>query len=121
MEKTMTPEIIEKIKLESVDMVREILKNDLDEVILYGSCSRGDYTEDSDVDIALITCCNREESEKFFKPLAKVASDIAMKYLAIVNFVCLPSSEFIEKKSWYHYFKNIDREGIRLYGKWANS
>ncbi len=117
MEKTMTPEIIEKIKLESVDMVRDILKNDLDEVILYGSCSRGDYTEDSDVDIALITYCDREESEKYRKPLAKLASDLAMKYIAIVNFVCLPVSEFLEKKSWYPYFKNIDKEGIRLYGK----
>lgn len=36
---------------------------------------------------------------------------LALKYFAIVNFVLLPYDEFEEKKSWYGYFKNIDREG----------
>jgi hypothetical protein len=38
------------------------------------------------------------------------------KNFAIVNFVLLPYDEFEEKKSWYGYFKNIDKEGVRLYG-----
>lgn len=41
---------------------------------------------------------------------------LALKYFAIVNFVLLPYDEFEEKKSWYGYFKNIDREGrVKLY------
>lgn len=42
--------------------------------------------------------------------------DIIDKIFAIVNFVLLPYDEFEEKKSWYGYFKNIDREGrVKLY------
>ena len=48
--------------------------------------------------------------------LASIATEIAMKHFAIVNFVCLPFDEFEEKKSWYPYFMNIATEGEVLYG-----
>lgn len=109
-------EIIEKIKVEATEMVKEIMRPDLVQVILYGSCVRGNYTKDSDVDIALLMKCNRYEAKKYDDALAKIATELAMKYFAIVNFVSLPYDEFIEKKTWYGYFKNIDTEGEILYG-----
>ncbi|MCI8852160.1 MAG: hypothetical protein HFI30_08880 [Lachnospiraceae bacterium] len=42
--------------------------------------------------------------------------ELAMRYFAVVNFVCLPYHEFQEKKVWYAYFQNIDTEGEVLYG-----
>lgn len=48
--------------------------------------------------------------------LATIATEIAMKHFAIVNFVCLPYEEFEEKKTWYPYFMNIATEGEVLYG-----
>ncbi|MCM1235078.1 MAG: toxin-antitoxin system, toxin component, partial [Ruminococcus flavefaciens] len=68
-------------------------------------------------DIALLTKCGRMESEKYRGVLAKIATDLAMKYFAVVNFVCLPKEEYNQKKAWYSYFRNIDREGVRLYGR----
>ena len=41
---------------------------------------------------------------------------LAMKYFQVVNFVCLPYAEFMQKKSWYLYFRNIESEGEVLYG-----
>lgn len=107
--------VIEKIKKEIPELVCNLMKDDLVEVILYGSCARGDYTEDSDIDIALITKNDRMEVQKYTGDLAAIATELAMKYFAIVNFVCLPYSEFAEKKSWYAYFKNIENEGEVLY------
>lgn len=48
--------------------------------------------------------------------LTKSQRELAFKYFAIVNFVLLPYDEFEEKKEWYGYFKNIEQEGIELYG-----
>lgn len=104
------------VKREAVALVSELLKEDLVEVILYGSCARGDYTGDSDVDIALITKCDRLEAKKYDEALAGIATALAMKHFVIVNFVCLPCDEFMEKKAWYAYFRNIDLEGEVLYG-----
>ena len=109
-------EIIEKIKKEAVGLVEDLLKDDLVEMVLYGSCSRGDYTEDSDVDIAIIVKSNSGDAQKYNGGLAAIATEFAMRYFAIVNFVCIPYDEFLEKKSWYSYFNNIEKEGVVLYG-----
>lgn len=91
-------DIIEKIKSEAPDMVREFMEKDLVKMILYGSCARGDFKEDSDVDIALLTKGNRTDSWKYNDKIDEVATELALKYFAIVNFVLLPYNEFEEKK-----------------------
>lgn len=107
---------INMVKLEATKLASELLRDDLVEIILYGSCARGDYTEDSDIDIALITKCDRMEAKRYSDALASIATTLAMKYFVIVNFVCLPYDEFMAKKTWYAYFRNIDMEGEVLYG-----
>lgn len=107
---------IDKVKKEVSNRVYQMMQDDLETVILYGSCARGDFCEDSDIDIALLTKCNRLEAKKYSDGLAKIATELATKYFVVVNFACLPADEFAEKKSWYAFFQNIDREGELLYG-----
>ena len=109
-------EIIVKVKKETTEMVKAVMGKDLVKVVLYGSCARGNYTQDSDIDIALITDCDRLEVKKYNSRIAEISMKLAMKYFSIVNFVCLPYAEFNQKKSWYSYFRNIDSEGEVLYG-----
>ena len=85
-------------------------------IILYGSCARGDYTEDSDIDIALLLKSDRLKAKKYCSVLANIATELEMKYFAVVNFVCLPYEEYIDKNDWYDYFRNIKQEGRVLYG-----
>lgn len=108
--------IIGKVKGEVTKSIITIMGKDLIKIVLYGSCARGDYTQDSDIDIALITACDRMEVKKYSEKLAEISMQMAMKYFAVVNFVCLPHVEFMRKKSWYLYFQNIDSEGEVLYG-----
>lgn len=115
-ETILTDNLINEVKEECTSLVRDLLKEDLVEVVLYGSCARGDYSEDSDIDIALLTKSDRLEVKKYDEELAAIATEIAMKHFAIVNFVCLPFKEFEEKKTWYPYFMNIASEGEVLYG-----
>ena len=61
----LTNEIISKIKKEAFELTHRLMGGDLKAVILYGSCVRGDFAEDSDVDIALLTRCNRKEGKKY--------------------------------------------------------
>jgi predicted nucleotidyltransferase len=107
---------IEKVKINVVDSLKEVMKSDLIEVVLYGSCARGDYTEDSDIDIALVLNCGRIEAKKYDSFLAQITTELAMKYFAVVNFVCIPYEEFQEKGTWYAYYRNIKDEGEVLYG-----
>lgn len=109
-------ETIEKVKREATEMIKVRIGSDLKKIILYGSCARGDYTDDSDIDIALLLKCSRMEAKKYDDALAEISTEFAMKYFAIVNFVSLPYGEFAEKRMWYRYFRNIDKEGEVLYG-----
>lgn len=108
-------EIIEKIKIEAPAMIRKFMKKDLMKMILYGSCARGDFKGYSDVDIALLAKGGRTDTWKYNDRIDEVAAELALKYFTVVNFVLLPFDEFEEKKKWYGYFKNIEREGINLY------
>ena len=93
-----------------------ILKNHIKKIIMYGSCARGDFDNDSDVDIAILTDIDRITVKRYDSELMDAVTDIAMHSEAIVEYICLPIDEYNEKKGWYGYFKNIETEGRVLYG-----
>ena len=104
-------EIIRKIVAEIKDSVSQLMGDNVEDIILFGSCARGDYDKDSDIDIAILTKTGREENAAYRMELAEIATDIAMEYFAVVNFICIPYEEYIGKKSWYAFYKNISKEG----------
>ena len=93
-----------------------ILKNHIKKIIMYGSCARGDYSNDSDIDIAILTDMDRISVKKYDNELMDAVTDIAMNSEAVVEYICLPTDEYNDKKGWYSYFKNIENEGKVLYG-----
>ena len=114
---TLTDAVIDKVKDEVPLLVKNVMKNDLDKVILYGSSARGDFAMESDIDIAIIAHCNRLAAQKYGSALTDVSLELANRHLsAIVNFVCLPYDEYMEKKTWYTFYRNIDVDGEVLYG-----
>jgi predicted nucleotidyltransferase len=107
---------IEKTNQYLINKMPSILLGDLDKIVLYGSCARGDFSDDSDIDIALFTKCDRLTSKKYDDELMDIVTDVAMDIGTIVEYVCIPTDEYNQKKEWYGYFQNIEREGIVLYG-----
>lgn len=108
---------IRELSKTSVAMLKKALKDDLNMAILFGSCARGENGSDSDVDIALLTNCNQIDSKKYDDVLASVANRIMDGYCEVVNFICLPYSDFCDKKEWYPFYHNIDKEGVVIYAK----
>ena len=51
--------------LQYVDSVQKIYGTHLKQVILYGSYARGDFTEDSDVDLMILVDLNEEETGQY--------------------------------------------------------
>ena len=94
----------------------EVLKGNVRKIIIYGSCARGDFDDDSDIDVAVLTECSREAAKVYDSDLMDIVTEIAMQSDAIVEYVCIPYDEYQEKKDWYGYFKNIERDGVLIYG-----
>lgn len=112
----MTQQDIDYASRVFIERVPNILREHAKKIIMYGSCARGDYNNDSDVDIAILTDINRIDVKAYDDDLMDVVTDIAMESNVIVEYICLPIDEYNEKKSWYRYFKNIENDGKVLYG-----
>jgi len=94
--------------------IQKIVKNDLGSVILYGSYARGDYDQESDIDIALLLKCTRMEMKVYTEALAELMVDLNLEYDVLVSFCSIPYKEFIEKRNVLPYYRNIEQEGVKL-------
>ena len=106
---------LETVKETTVKEIPEIMHGDCRKIILYGSYARGDFNEESDVDIAILTDCTREEAKKYDSEIDRIAGNLGIDTLAVVNYACLPLSDFESKKSWYLFYMNIEKDGVVLY------
>lgn len=84
-------------------------------IILYGSCARNNYRQDSDIDVAVLIDGNYEDASRYDCEIAKIAADVSFDNIVVLNSICIPKKEFDAKKSWYPYYLNISKEGIFLY------
>jgi len=97
--------------------VIDLFQNKLHSVILYGSFARGDFDEESDVDILVVVNATQEELEKYEPEIAKIASRLSMQ-----TDNCRTISITLQDYETYHmyknhlpYFKNIEKEGAVIY------
>ena len=87
--------------------VRKILGKNLKQVILYGSYARGDYTEDSDIDIMVLTTLTDKEIEQIETEIYDLAFDYLMDYGVDISVVIKNEEQFND---------NVRKEGMVLNG-----
>lgn len=108
----MTPEVIKIISNRIASDSRQIYGDKLVSVILYGSCARGDYTEDSDIDIMVLLNIPPEDVTKEMLKLSPTASELDLEYETLTIPTCQSISVFNKWKDTLPFYQNIEREGI---------
>lgn len=101
---------------EIVNETREFLKDDIYKIILYGSCARGDFDSESDIDVMIIMNCRKEEVSRHRKQISKVASRIGLKNDIEISLLLRDKDTFERDGDVLPFYKNIQREGVALYG-----
>jgi predicted nucleotidyltransferase len=71
---------IEKLLQQYTDEIKNIYGSKLNSVILYGSYARGDYHENSDIDIMILLNIDDLESKRFSKKLSYYTYDFNMDH-----------------------------------------
>ena len=89
-----------------------ILPCTIQEAYLYGSYARGDYHEESDVDIILSVDMDWEELEPYRRDFAHIGSKLSLKHDVTVSVSITPLSLF-KRFDDLPYYRNIRTEGIR--------
>lgn len=97
------------------EKLKSLLKDNLIALIGFGSRVRGDFTDESDFDVLIVI---RDKSPEVFKETIEIVSDIEELYEIPLSAVVKSLATFeLEKKLNSSFYRNIQREGIVIYGK----
>ena len=110
----MSKEKLDAILKEVVINTTKIFGDKLVSVILYGSYARGDYSTDSDIDIALLVDMDRMSLKKYEDLLVSQMTYFMLEHDVLISFNDIPAKEFEEYKDVLPYYRNIVEEGVRL-------
>lgn len=78
----------------------------VEEVILFGSYARGDYNEESDIDVLIV-------GDVDFDELMDVVTDILLKHGELISPVVIKPEEFKRRED--SFIKTVLREGKVVY------
>ena len=106
--------IPEGMTREIVTFLRAIFGEKMRSVIVYGSYARGDFDEESDIDIAVLLDMPRDEIKHFRADVVSLASRLSLKYAKLVSIVEIPESEYDAYRVVLPFYRNIDKEGVAL-------
>jgi len=104
--------ILNRLLVKITDHSKELFGDKLKNVILYGSYARGDFDEESDIDVMVLVDLSPEELANYRWDMSCFGSDLDLKYDVIVS-IKLQSLELFEKwKGVLPYYKNVVKEGV---------
>lgn len=104
---------------QAVGILREVykecddLKIGIQEAYLYGSYARGDYHENSDVDILLTADLSNSDLSKYRSAIASIASRLSLKYDITISITVKPLEQFQKYVNILPFYQNVMKEGIR--------
>jgi len=98
--------------MEFENRVRSWYGDRLDKIILYGSYARGDYNDDSDIDLLIVLNDNTISRLQEIENLSYLKYDMMIQYGVFFSAKAITSRAFEEGKSAISYF--IRKEGITL-------
>lgn len=109
-------EQISIITNEIVDEVIQLLQDKVYKIVLYGSYARGDFTKESDIDILILLDCDKEQVLQFRKQISRLSSRIGLKNDIEISLLLRDKETFERGKNILPFYRNINREGVEIYG-----
>lgn len=110
------PKDREKIMLSFAQGIKRILGDSLRKIILYGSYARGDYNENSDVDIMVLTTLTDNQIERVEPQIFDLAFDFQMDYGMDISVVVKNEEHFNYWLGALPFYDNVEKEGLVLNG-----
>jgi len=104
---------IEKTALqEFTTRIKSTLKDNIQEIKLFGSKSTGRFHEDSDIDVLAVVY---KRDEKVFDVISEILLDVELKHDALISPVVLTYEEFT--KDTEHntsFYQEISKDGVTI-------
>lgn len=110
------PKKIKNIIKEFVKQINNLLGDRIKKVILYGSYARGDYKDNSDIDIMILTDLTDEEIIEYREQVSNIAFDIEFEndFDITISPLIKNINKFEFWKNVLPFYMNIQKEGVIL-------
>ena len=105
------PSNIQEIIQETEQELQKLYSTRLKELILFGSFARGDFTEDSDIDLLLLLE-NMEDIASERSRYFPIISQLSLKYDTVISVIPYSVDEFHSKKT--PFTLNVAKEGVKV-------
>lgn len=99
-----------------VSELEKIYGAHLKSVILYGSYARGDFSEESDIDIMILLDLDDMLIKKYRHELSGITYDFNMDYDVDIKPIAKSQEHFEKWEDTYPFYKNVKSEGVKLFG-----
>lgn len=96
-------------------VLEKIYGKHLKVVILYGSYARGDYREDSDIDIMILLDLSDMDIKQYRHELSGETFDFNMEHDIDIKPIAKSQQHFQNWVDVYPFYANIKREGVTLF------
>ena len=107
---------LQSVLNEAVGGLRDIFGEQLDRVILYGSYARGDYNEDSDIDVMALVDMDREELAGYRRRVNAFSNQLDLKHDVLLSIKLQDKATFTQWADALPFFKNVLRDGVLIDG-----
>ena len=81
----MTDERIREVMESFASQAKSVYGTKLHQIVLYGSCARGDYQQDSDIDVMLLLNVGQDQLAEERKKVFDIADEIDLKYDVVLE------------------------------------
>ena len=98
------------------EILQKIYGKHLKKVILYGSYARGDYRDDSDIDIMILLDLSDMDIKQYRHELSGETFDFNMDHDLDIKPIAKSEAHFNKWIVNYPFYSNIHKEGVVLYG-----
>jgi len=94
----------------AIDFAKSLDFSGIEKIVLFGSVARGDDTDDSDIDVLIITK-KKEDKFKIKDEVYTKVMDIVYKHMEYISAKII-SSDHYKKYRNFSFYSNVDKEGI---------
>ena len=112
----MTEEKLEIVLKLFADEVKKIYGSKLRRIILYGSCARGDFMQESNIDVMILLSVPQDEISVERKRILDVTDQLDLEYDVVLAPVFQNEELFRRYLPISGFYQNVQRDGIKISG-----
>lgn len=94
------------------EKIHALFGEKLVQVILFGSYARGDYDEESDIDVMVLVDMDDNEIKKYHTQVVEITSEINLMHDVLLSPIIQNNARFVQYVDDLPFYRNVRQEGV---------